>query len=359
LEIRLTASIYTSDPEALEIAQRLKPYDLESWIVEHTRIAERNEQSAEKFAAQGLNVTANEYYVRAANFYREAAWPQPVTEPRMLPTYKKARLMFDKAWDPKIARAPFERIQVKFEGQTLDGYFRKPGGGAAGKKFPVVIPFQGADTMAEATIMGGGGYAARGMAFLAVDFPGQGGALRLKDLHLPPDTDRVVKAMIDYLGTRSDIDMNHIGLEGISMGGYGVPRAASSEKRVTAACMSSGSYDLGHDLFDYLPSIQERVRWIIGAKDLADARVKLKDYTLDGRADKITCPMLIGYSKDDRIMDPAGAFKLYQAAVNSKRNMVEGTGHNQASNAGGPRGMRAPVFPDWMMKQLVTEKSES
>ena len=102
------------------------------------------------------------------------------------------------------------------------------------------------------------------------------------DLHLPPDTDRVVKAMIDYLATRPDVDLNQIGLEGISMGGYGVPRAASGEKRVRAAFMSSGSYDLGNDLFDYLPSIQERVRWIIGAKDLADARKKLRDYTLGG-----------------------------------------------------------------------------
>ena len=32
LELRLTASIYTSDPDALEIAQRMKPYDLESWV---------------------------------------------------------------------------------------------------------------------------------------------------------------------------------------------------------------------------------------------------------------------------------------------------------------------------------------
>jgi len=166
----------------------------------------------------------------------------------------------------------------------------------------------------------------------------------------------VVKAMIDYLGTRNDVDMTKIGLEGISMGGYGVPRAASNEKRVTAACMSSGSYDLGHDLFDYLPSIQERVRWIIGASDLTDARKKLRDYTLaDGRAAKIEAPMLIGYSKDDRVMDPAGAFKLYQEAVNSKRDMVEGTGHNQAANAGGPRSERPPVFPDWMMKHLVPD----
>jgi hypothetical protein len=35
--------------------------------------------------------------------------------------------------------------------------------------------------------------------------------------------------------------------------------------------------------------------------------------------------------------------------------MIEGTGHAQASNAGGPRQMRHPVFPDWAAKQLVTE----
>jgi dienelactone hydrolase len=353
LEIRLTQSIYTSDPDALEVAQRMKPFNLDSWIVEWTRVAEKNEMIADKFAADGYKITANEYYQKAANFYREAAWPQPVDEPRMLPTYKKARENFDKAW--KMAKAPFERVQVKYEGIMLDGYFRKPNA-PAGKKFPVVIPFQGADTMAEATIMNSGAYLARGMAYLAVDFPGQGGALRLHDLHLPPDTDRIVKAMIDYLETRPDVDATRVALQGISMGGYGVPRAASGEKRVKAAFMSSGSYDLRSDLFEYYPPIQERVRWIVGARDLADARKKLGEYNLgEGRAEKIEAPMLIGYSKDDRIMDPAGALRLYEAAKNSKRDMVEGTGHVQAANAGGPRATRPVVFPDWVAKTLGAE----
>jgi pimeloyl-ACP methyl ester carboxylesterase len=119
--------------------------------------------------------------------------------------------------------------------------------------------------------------------------------------------------------------------------------------------MSSGSSDLGHDLFDYYPPIQERVRWIIGARDLADARKKLAEYTMESRANRIECPMLIGYSRDDRIMDPQGALRLYQAAVNSKREMVEGTGHAQASNAGGPRAMRPPALADWAAKHLVSE----
>ncbi len=349
LEIRMTQTMYTSDADALEVAQRMKPFNLESWIEEWTRVAERNEKLADKSAAEGYKITANEYYLRASNFYREACWPQPVDEPRMMITYKKMRDTFDKAW--KMTRPQFERVQVNYEGKMLDGYFRKPNN-PQGKKFPVVIPFQGADTMAESTILNSGAYIARGMAYLAVDFPGQGGALRIKDLHLPADTERVAKAMIDYLETRSDVDATRVGMQGISMGGYGVPRAASGEKRIKAAFMSSGSYDLKSDLFEYYPPIQERVRWIIGAKDLADARKKLDDYNLDGRASKIEVPMLIGYSKDDRIMDPAGSLKLYKAAVNSKCDMVEGTGHVQASNAGGPRTSRPVVFPDWAAKIL-------
>ncbi len=53
LEIRLSATIHTSDPDALEVAQRLKPFDLESWITEHTRVAEKNEQLAEKSRSRG------------------------------------------------------------------------------------------------------------------------------------------------------------------------------------------------------------------------------------------------------------------------------------------------------------------
>src|SRR3989449_5430434 len=223
-------------------------------------------------------------------------------------------------------RPPFERITIGFDGKQLEGYFRKPGG-AAGRKFPAVIAFQGADTMAENTIVGAAGsYVARGMAYVAVDFPGQGSALRLQDLHLPPDTERVLNAIIDYLETRQDVDATRIGVHGISMGGWGAPRAASGEKRIKAGAVAAGSFDLGADLFGYYPPIQDPVPSIIAARDLADARKKLRDYTLDGRASKIECEMLIGYGGDDRIMDPNGAQRLDRAAINSQRDMIAGLG---------------------------------
>ncbi|MBI2189012.1 MAG: alpha/beta hydrolase [Acidobacteria bacterium] len=353
LEIRMVQSMHTSDGDELEVAQRAKPFDPESWMSEWTRVAERNERLAEEYVAAGFKQTAHEYYRRAQDFWSNATVYAAEHHPKQLYTYRKMRETFDKAW--QLVRPPFERVKVPYEGKTLEGYFRKPGG-ASGTRFPTVIGFQGADSMAENTIMGGGSYTARGMAYLVVDLPGQGSAMRLQNLPLPPDTERVVKALVDYLATRPDVDINRLGMQGISMGGWSVPRAVTAEKRIKAVWMSSGALSLATDLFDYYPPIQDRVRWIIGAKDVAGARKMVREYTTDGRAHLIECTMLIGYGADDRIMDPQGAFRLYQAAVNAKRDMIAGLGHpHHSAKAGGPRADRPLTLQDWAMRQLRAE----
>ncbi|OFW05457.1 MAG: hypothetical protein A3I61_14685 [Acidobacteria bacterium RIFCSPLOWO2_02_FULL_68_18] len=353
LEIRMVQSMHTSDGDELEVAQRAKPFDPESWMSEWTRVAEKNEQLAEEYAAAGFKQTAHEYYRRAQDFWSNATVYAAEHHPKQLPTYRKMRETFDKAW--QLARPPFERVKVPYEGKMLEGYFRKPGGGT-GTRYPAVIAFQGADSMAENTIMGGGSYASRGMAYLVVDLPGQGSAMRLQGLALPPDTERVVKALVDYLATRPDVDTSRLGMQGISMGGWSVPRAVTAEKRIKAVWMASGALSLATDLFDYYPPIQDRVRWIIGAKDLAEARKKVREYTTEGRAHLIECTMLIGYGADDRIMDSQGAFRLYQAAVNAKRDMIAGLGHpHHSAKAGGPRADRPLTLQDWAMRQLRAE----
>src|SRR5260370_13620462 len=52
LEIRLTQTMFTGDADQLEVAQRMKPFDLESWITEWMRVAERNEAIAEQAARE-------------------------------------------------------------------------------------------------------------------------------------------------------------------------------------------------------------------------------------------------------------------------------------------------------------------
>lgn len=350
MEIRLNQSIYTDDPHELEVAQRLEPFNPLSWYNEWRRVADINEEIAQGYSEQGLMASANQFYLRAFRFHRASIVYQEDTDDTMMPGYMKMREMFDKAWDADPP--PIERITVNVDGNQLNGYFRKPGG-PEGTRYPTVIAYLGADSMAESTVLGSGSYTSRGMAVLVVDLPGQGAAKRLQHLYMPPDTERLVSDLIDYLETRPDVDADRIGLRGISMGGYSAPRAASGDSRIKAVWTSAGSHDVLRDLFEYYPPIQDRVRWIIGAEDLADARRKLVDYTMDGVAQKIECPMLIGYGPTDRIMNPQGALRLYEAAVNSDRQMWSDAGHpHHDEKSGGPQDLRLPTAQDWAAKTL-------
>lgn len=345
LEVRMEISANHPDPDMRWVAQRVKPYNLQSWYSEWNAMAAKNEELAGGFVAQQRNVTAHEFYLRAADFYRRALVYLPDTDSRMLPTYGKLQETFDKAWS--LVPAPFERVKIPYEGYLLEALFF-PGRGRAGARLPVVYNYGGADGILLRGEDGGAGqYVRRGMHFIDVDGPGHGGALRERKLYAPPDSERIAKAVIDYLVARPDVDADRIGLHGSSMGGYSGPRCATAEKRIKAVAVWSGAYDLVHDIFDYYPPIQDRLRWLIGANDLPQARERIKEFTLEGRANRIECPLLVGYSHDDRVMDPRGALKLYEMAINSPdRSMLDGVGHGEK------RFDRRTYIADWFMKQL-------
>lgn len=345
LEVRMEVPFLNPDPDIREVARRFKPYDLDSWHGEWTRVAEKNEELAQGFEKEERPVTAHEFYRRAADFYRRALLYMPDNDPRMMQSHTKLKETFGKAWS--LVTPPFERVQIPYEGHQLDALFY-PARGTAGPGFPVVYNYGGADGIllrgqdGEATQ-----YVRRGMSFIDVDGPGHGATLREKKLYAPPDSERVARAVIDYLITRPDVDPNRIGLHGSSMGGYSGPRCATVEKRIKAVACWSGAYNLVDDIFDYYPPIQDRLRWLMGAKDLRDARNKIKEFTLVGRADKIECPLLVGYNHHDRVMDPRGAIKLYENAVNAKRELLDGVGHGEKSFD------RRTFIVDWFAKQLA------
>lgn len=346
LEVRLVQEAVHPDPDVLDAARQMKPFNPESWHAEWTRVAEKNERLAQRFESEGRKVTAHEFYRRAAGFYRNALTYLPDSDPRTLPAYNKLRESFDKAW--KLVRPPFEQVEIPYEGQTLEAHFY-PVRAAAGQRAPVVYNYGGADgILLRGDTASAAPFLARGMAFLDVDGPGHGGTLRLKKLYAPPDSERVARAVMDYLVSRPDVDSNRIGLHGSSMGGYSGPRCATAEKRIKCVAVWSGAFSLLEDIFDYYPPIQDRLRWLIGAKTLIEARKKIAEFTLAGRAKQIECPLLVGYNKDDRIMDPRGALRLYEEATNSKREMLDGVGHGER-----PLELRNYI-PDWFAKQLGT-----
>jgi dienelactone hydrolase len=348
MEIRLNQSIYTDDPHEIQVAQRMEPFNPLSWYNEWKRVADINEEIAVGYEEAGLDVSARTYYARAFRFARLAIVYQEDSDATMMPGYMKMREMFEKA-NP-VGASNFERVTINVDGTNLDGFFRKPPGPGP---HPAVIAYQGADSLMHSSIGGAGGFVSRGMAYLVVDLPGQGEAKRIHHLYMQPDTERYVSDLVDYLESRPDIDSDRIAIRGISMGGYSAPRAAASEPRLKAVACASASYSVLDDLFDFYPPIRDRVRWIIGAESLESARRQLQDYNMGDVARNLECPMLVGYGATDRIMDPEGALNLYNACVNSPRQMWADAGHpHHDEKSGGPVDLRLPTLQDWMGRAL-------
>ncbi|MBI2228852.1 MAG: hypothetical protein HYU46_07095 [Deltaproteobacteria bacterium] len=142
LEVRMEISADHPDPDIRGVAQRVKLFNLESWHAEWTQVAQKNEELAAGFEREQRKLTAHEFYLRAADFYRRAVVYMPDSDPRMLPTFKKLEKNFDKAWS--VVPPPFERVQIPYEGHMLPALFW-PGRGKAGNQLPVVYNYGGAD----------------------------------------------------------------------------------------------------------------------------------------------------------------------------------------------------------------------
>ena len=85
---------------------------------------------------------------------------------------------------------------------------------------------------------------ARGYDCLTFDGPGQGNALWKQGLHFRPDWERVITPVVDFALNRPGVDPKRIAIQGISQGGYWVPRAVAFEKRIAAAIADPGVVDV-------------------------------------------------------------------------------------------------------------------
>ena len=99
------------------------------------------------------------------------------------------------------SRPPGERVEIPYLGKSLAGILRKPAGV---DKPPVVVMAVGLDSTKEETDAYEMPFLARGMATLVFEGPGQGEAQY--DFPIRGDYEVPVKAVIDYVESRGDLD---------------------------------------------------------------------------------------------------------------------------------------------------------
>jgi Esterase FrsA-like len=217
-----------------EVTQGIKQW--EEWCSAWSERAAVHEALGRESLAGGYNISASEHLSRAAVYYHFAKFVFVHDIAQMRAAHQKAVACKQLAL-PHM-RPPAVRVEIPYEGGFLAGFLRLPTGAV---KPPVLIMVPGLDSAKEELEAYELPFLARGIATLMVDGPGQGEAEY--DFPIRGDYEVPVKAMVDWLLTRAEVDSTRIGLWGVSLGGYYAPRAAAFEKRLKACIGLAGPYD--------------------------------------------------------------------------------------------------------------------
>ena len=346
-----------------EVCERLRRRQDEphAWWEEWSVLAERLERAAEAAEAAGNQMSAGNLFLRAGMYY--------FTAERFIAPGAEKREMGRKAIDCQtqgiLRRYPgVERVEVPYENGTLPALFMKAP--AATGRAPVMVAFDGLDNCKEMSVLFNGlELAARGWHTLAIDGPGQGESLRLRDIKTRHDYEAAGTAAYDWVAARPEVDAKRVAVMGYSFGGYYAPRIVAFEKRY-CACVAFGA--MHWNMAEWVDGIRRAVKtdartsaqshfqvpWAFGAKDLDEAVEMARRFNLAGVAGRIECPLLVVHGENDRIVPLEEAQKLYER-VGSRHKHIKvftadegGAEHCQVDH----RQLGVDYIGDWLLANM-------
>lgn len=319
---------------------RMRTWD--DWGPEWLKTAAMHEELAETAWAAGRTLTAAQGFERAAHYYHAAyhIYTRDMAVHRH--GLRKMVELHDRVLP--LMEPAVEKVRIPFEDSYFTALFSKP---RAVARPPVVVMIPGLDSTKENRHSTRGPYLRRGMALLTIDGPGQGETS--ERLPIRPDYECAVRAAIDYLETRDDVDATRVGLNGISLGGYYAPRAAAFEPRVTACVGNCGPYDLSES-FERIPQVtREAFLHYSGSRDMGEAFERSRLLSLRGVAERITCPLLILYGRQDPLFHWEQGERIVREASGPKEFICFDEGNHALNNIPYKSG---PLTADWLAERL-------
>jgi dienelactone hydrolase len=301
------------------IARGNDPSDKEAWWQEWCAMGDHVVALGDAAMAKGRRLSAADYYMRAGYYYYTG---ERMVYPGELKTkiYDKAITCFSKGFP--IRYPYFERVAVPYENTTLPAYFIRAQGVSG--PAPTVVVFDGLDNCKEmSSLFCGLEFSRRGFNTLAIDGPGQGETLRLQKISSRYDYEVPGRAAYDYVSSRKDVDASKVAILGYSFGGYCAPRIVALDTRYIAGVAFGAMW---WDMHGWLKRSQAQMKegklatshfqvpWVFGVPDLDFGKAVdlMKNFSLEGIAQKVTCPFLILHGTNDRIIPASEAEILYE-----------------------------------------------
>ena len=299
---------------------RDKVGDDEAWFEAWRESGDLLRTRAAAAEAKGHAVTAASNYLRACFYYQCGDHFRQPKDDLALTIFRQSLDCFRK-FSALTDRPRIEIVDLPFTNGAFPAYFVHAEN-SSGKRNPCVVRFGGFDTQKEMQYLRGiPDLVRRGFSCLLVDGPGQGESIRFRGMHLRYDFEVAGSAALNYLATRSDVDMNRVAIMAMSLGGYYAPRCAAMDKRYKA-CIAWGA------IWDYhamwvrrierlkqaaLPVPADHLLWACGVETFDQALRKIERFRLDGVAQKVECPFLLTHGAEDAQVSMDEAQQLFDA----------------------------------------------
>jgi hypothetical protein len=365
--------------KVLYLTRQVKDGDFESAFDAFKQAGDEARALAEESTAGGHRESARQAYLWAQNFYDSSTYFLDGSDDpsRFLPTWQALYDCWLKSlplFDP-----PIEPVSIPYEGTTLRGFYMR--GRSQAKRRPLLILSNGSDgSLLDMWLWGGAGGTARGYDCLTFDGPGQGYALWKQNLYFRPDWEKVITPVVDFALGRADVDPRRIAIQGVSQGGYWVPRALAFEKRIAAGIADPGVVDVSTSWTKNLPppllalmkagrkaefdqylgkSLTPRARATLsfrmrpfGYTSYFDTYRAVLGYNLQEIAQNIRCPILITSPVDEAYW-PGQSKQLYDLLTCPKKlqefSQAEGADLHCEPKGTGIRDLR--IF-NWLDDQM-------
>jgi alpha-beta hydrolase superfamily lysophospholipase len=329
--------------EILAVARAVGDGDDGAYFEAWAAAGDRLVAAAEKALSTGHRASARALLLKASSAYVASYHPlygEPV-DPRLLSGFRRQMAAFTRALE--LSDPPVAPLRIPFEETAMPGWLI-PALGRETEARPLLILTNGYDaTVTDMYFATAVAASRRGYHCLIFDGPGQGEMLYEYGVRLRPDWETVVRAVVDFAFELPNVDTARVALSGWSLGGHLAPRAASGEARLAACIADPGQWSIAGsfrgaairlgvpseqvgNLGEIDPAMLEKLEkfvmgdrklrwsvvqrgfWVHGTPDLRSYLRAIEQFTMEGRAELIRCPVLMTAAEKDPLATNTQAF---------------------------------------------------
>ncbi len=284
---------------------------------------------------------ARELYLRSAIYYAIAAefpFIESMEERKKL--YERYMTCYLDAlraysdWD-------WERIEIPFGEHIIPAILTKK---KDIEKPPVVILLHGLWGSKESNHWIAELLVNNGFAVLRIDLPGHGES----KYPFTPDVENTIKATIDYIYSRNDLNSERICVAGISLGGHTALKSGDDE-RISTIIDIAGFYGISSEEAKKINAILKRMMLAVTGMSEKEFMKSSEKMTLSGVIKKIKCPVLIIHGEKDNTVPVIQAQKIYDELECEKQiHIIPDAGHTFI----GKMDEVAKLAIDWLKEKL-------